>query len=84
MFRTSIVLFFVSLFCQTLQSQEYPLNLNSPRHAMHLHLHYLSQESYHPELAAQAFQVQDPQLGVEAAIQLKEILDAKGYFVDLS
>lgn len=84
MFRTPIVLFFVSLFCQTLQSQEYPLDINSPRHAMHLHLHYLSQESYQPELAAKAFQVQDPQLGVEAAIQLKEILDAKGYFIDLS
>ncbi len=59
-------------------------SLSSPYHTVRTHLYYLQPESYAPELAARTFPTVDLRQGVKAAVQLKQILDARGLYVDLS
>lgn len=56
---------------------------DSPYSVIYNHLYNLQKESYHPELAALSFQT-DRETGTTLAIQLKQILDAKGLYVDLN
>lgn len=63
------------------QIEEKQVN-ESPYTAVYNHLYYLQSDSYQPELAARSFRV-SPDSGVMLAIQLKQILDGKGLYIDL-
>ncbi len=58
-------------------------SLASPYHTVRSHLYYLRPESYRPDLAARTFPVKDKHKAIRAAIYLKQILDARGLYVDL-
>ena len=52
---------------------------------MLVHLHYLQEDTYRPELAAQTiYGIEDSVKAMETAIQLKQILDGNGLFVHLN
>ncbi len=59
-------------------------SLASPYHTIRSHLYYLQPESYRPDLAAQTLPIKERKTAIRAAIQLKQILDARGLYVDLS
>lgn len=85
-------LYFTGLFSQsndsaaTAQPALNPANLTglfplaSPRDVANRHLYYLRSESYEPDLAKDAFPVGEDREVL--ASQLKQILNASGYFVD--
>ncbi len=58
------------------------INYN-PYNAVHNHLHYLQSETYNPAQSARSLPSQDSSLIIKRAIQLKQILDGKGYYLDL-
>lgn len=61
-----------------------PVSLESPHNTMLVHLYYLQLDSYHPEIAAQTLNgVRDTTKAKQLAIQLKQILDGKGLYVEL-
>lgn len=71
------------LFGQVIQAPE--PTLNSPYNTMYVHLYYLQQESYKPNLAAQSIHPGlDSAKAVRRAIQIKQILDGKGLYVMLN
>lgn len=55
----------------------------SPYTVIDNHLFNLQKSTYHPETAARSFHT-DEQTGITLAIQLKQILDAKGLYIDLN
>lgn len=57
--------------------------LVSPRSTVFTHLKFLQTDNYEPEIAAKVFNKQEPAKAKELAIQLKQILDAEGLYVDL-
>lgn len=61
------------------------VDLSTPYHSIRTHLHFLQPDSYEPEKAARAFL--HPQLSPDkarsAAIKLKQVLDGKGYFINI-
>ena len=57
------------------------VDLQTPRAAVKTHLENLQPENYHPDKAAKAFYTKDSALARKSAIQLKQILDAKGLYV---
>ncbi len=59
-------------------------SLASPYHTVRTHLYYLQPGSYVPELSGKAFPVRNVDSAVRLAVQLKQILDARGLYVDLS
>jgi MscS family membrane protein len=68
-----------------LLAQAPPSNPNSPYGVVYTHLHNLEADNYHPEIAARAF---GPEISHKEArvlaVQLKEILDGKGLYVNIS
>ncbi|MEL7529929.1 MAG: mechanosensitive ion channel family protein [Bacteroidota bacterium] len=76
------------LFCfgaASLNAQdEIPLDLSSPRAAVHYHLYYLQPDTYDPAKAAQALRAdfQSPEELEELAIELKQIYDGTAYYVE--
>ena len=60
-------------------------SLASPYHTIFSHLHFLQEESYHPDSAALTFFVGKDQQeeAIKVAIQLKKFMDGSGYFIDL-
>lgn len=81
---TSLLLFILAwnpLFSQGLPPTD---SLESPYQAIYQHLYYLQPETNDPAKAAEALtQVGDSATMVKLAIQLKQILDGNGYFVNL-
>jgi len=61
-------------------------DLSSPHAAIHTHLFFLQDESYQPDLAAQVFLRPgiSPAAAEEAAIKLKQVLDGRGYYIDMT
>lgn len=57
----------------------------SPRATVETHLKYLQAESYYPELSAKVFQQTErsEEDAIKLAIQLKQVLDGSGYYVEL-
>lgn len=64
-------------------TQDYQINLSSPYHSISTHLMFLQSDSYYPDSAAAVFGYLDPQDARQLAIQLKQVLDAKGLYVDI-
>ncbi len=67
-------------------SQTGHANVSSPYHAVFNHLHYLQPDSYEPALSAVSLNYAacaDSAECIERAIQLKQILDGEGLFVNL-
>lgn len=58
-------------------------SLYTPRNTVVTHLKYLQPETFHPELSAETFNLTDKKKAQELAIKLKQILDARGLFVDI-
>jgi MscS family membrane protein len=85
-----IILSFVFLLLQCCNTalvfaQAAPTSTNSPYGVIYTHLHNLEADNYHPEAAARAFGPEIPvREGKKLAVQLKEILDGKGLFVNIS
>ena len=68
------------------QAQEFEPSTASPYHTVFTHLYYLQPDSYVPEFAAQAIDpsaVSDSVDRIKKSIQLKQILDGEGLFVNL-
>ena len=55
----------------------------SPYNTVYSHIHYLQSDEYNPDIAAKAFLVNDDKEAINLAIQLKQILDGKGIFIQL-
>lgn len=58
-------------------------SLQSPRQVVVTHLKYLQPATFHPQLSAQTFNIADKEYAQELAIKLKQILDARGLYVDV-
>ena len=60
-------------------------SLSSPRKTIEQHLANLQSDNYHPEIAAQTFDLSDPnsEVAKELSIKLKKIFDGNGFFVIL-
>lgn len=58
-------------------------SLYTPRNTVVTHLRYLQPETFHPELSAETFNLADKKKAQELAIKLKQILDARGLFIDI-
>ncbi len=59
--------------------------LVNPFQAVYTHLEYLSDNNYHPEIAAQAFMQEgvSPQQARSVAIKLKQILDGEAIYIEM-
>lgn len=67
------------------QRQEVPVTLESPYNTMYVHLYYLQEDTYRPDLAARTlYGVQDSVRSARLAIQLKQVLDGRGLYVRLN
>lgn len=55
----------------------------SPYSTVYSHIHYLQAEEYDPAIAAKAFKIKDQKTAQGLAIQLKQVLDGKGIFIQL-
>ena len=81
--------FLLLLFLMTwtgLQAQEFEPSTSTPYNTVFTHLYFLQPDSYQPELAAMAIDpsaVSDSIEREKRSIQLKQILDAEGLFVNL-
>ncbi len=53
----------------------------SPHHAAWTHLYYLQADSYDREAAGTCFGLDDPATASKLAVQLKDVLDARGLYV---
>ena len=61
------------------------ITLATPYNTMLVHLHYLQSESYEPDKAASVFNgIADTSLAQRLAIQLKQIYDGEGLYVNLN
>ena len=74
------------LFISNVQAQKAPdVTLDNPHNTVLVHLYYLQSDSYQPELAALTLAPgMDSLLAIKRSIQLKQILDGKGLFVQLN
>ncbi len=61
-------------------------DLSTPFDAVHTHLYFLQPESYEPEKAAMPFNHPDieQEEAEDLAIRLKQVLDGRGYYVDMA
>ncbi len=59
------------------------LNLSSPYYSLYTFLANLQDDSYHPEISAKVFKAADEKASMRLAIQLKQILDGEGIYVEL-
>ena len=74
------------LSCITLSGQEIEPSTSTPYNTIFTHLYFLQPDSYQPELAAETLDpsaVSDSAQRVNLSIQLKQILDSEGLFVNL-
>lgn len=80
-----LIFLFCLLFSITALGQgqrKVEITLENPNNSMYVHLYYLQNDSYQPDLAAQALFEEGDSLGrIKKAIQLKQILDSGGFFV---
>ncbi len=60
------------------------VTLTNPYNTILTHLHYLQTDTYHPDRAAQTFNIQDSLEARQLAIKLKQIYDGLGLYVNLS
>lgn len=81
-FRFYLTFIFGILGATLLNSQEYPLDQKTPQSAIYKHLYYLQEAHYEPLKAAEVFGKSNVK-NVEKAIQLKQIFDAHGHYIDI-
>ena len=74
--RSFISLFFLSIFGLNAFSIDHDVN-NAPYDVVYNHIHYLKKGTYDELQAAESFDISNKKARIEAALQLKEILDAK-------
>ncbi len=58
-------------------------NLESPYNTIETHLKYLQPDTYFPEVSAKTFNLSNTELAKDLAIKLKQVLDAKGMYIDM-
>ncbi|MEL7119264.1 MAG: mechanosensitive ion channel family protein [Bacteroidota bacterium] len=84
---TRIVFFFCLSFPILSYSQTFDtvrITLDDPYNTVLTHLHYLQEATYRPDLSARTlFGVEDSSRAEKLAIQLKQILDGKGLYVQI-
>jgi len=85
--RALVLLFFFPLTFSFVSAQtELPdsikFGLKTPLSTIYTHLYYLQQDSYDAEKAAQTLNT-DKKNAKELAVQLKQVLDGKGLYVDM-
>lgn len=69
-----------SLYSQSNQAVD--ITLENPNNSMYVHLYYLQNDSYQPDLAAKSLYPEGDSTNlVKKAIQLKQILDGEGLYV---
>lgn len=79
---SGLLLFSSIIFSQTKNAPN--PTLESPFNSMWVHLYYLQNETYSPEISARTISnTADTALAIQRAVQLKQILDGKGLFVYL-
>ena len=68
-----------------METGHHKFSLASPYEAVLTHLYFLKERNYHPDSAAMALNIENPnsQEAQEKAIALKQFLDGAGYFIDL-
>lgn len=79
----------ITLICWELPGQQLSTapdpTLESPYNTIYVHLYYLQNDSYQPEIAAAVIPPgPDSATAVKLAIQIKQVLDGKGLFVRLN
>jgi len=83
--RPLFLLLLLPIMVSGQQQQDIPVTLESPHNTMYVHLYYLQEDSYQPEVAARTlYGIQDSIEANRLAIQLKQILDGKGLYVRLN
>jgi len=58
-------------------------NLSSPYNTVLTHLKFLQPDNYHPNVAAKVFDLTDKKKAKNLAIELKQVYDGQGLFIDL-
>jgi len=83
----NIRIFFLIFLCisgfSNAISQEFPLDQKTPQSTIYKHLYYLQDDHYNPKKSGEVFGKANAE-NAEKAIQLKQIFDAHGHFIDLS
>jgi MscS family membrane protein len=74
--RNIFSLFFLSFFAFNAFSIDHDVN-NAPYDVVYNHIHYLKKGTYDELQASESFDIPNKKARIEAALQLKEILDAK-------
>ncbi len=83
--RFLFLLVFLPFWLQAQNNQEVPVTLETPYNTVYVHLYYLQESNYQPEIAAQTlYGVSDSVRASKLAIQLKQVLDGKGLYVRLN
>jgi len=77
------VFLFLLLYSLGLNAEQYPLDQSSPQHAVHLHFYALSEDHYTPSRVHGLFPGKPAKEAERLAIQLKQIFDSKGLFLDM-
>jgi len=80
---TFFILGFVLLFAKSYAQDSTSINA-SPYQVIYNHLFYLQPETYEPERSALSFPGDNQEENIELAVQLKQILDGKGLYVDIN
>ena len=85
-FRQILSALLFTLVLVPAQAQDEPAELTSPYDAVKHHLEWLQTDTYRPERAAQALRAPglSPEETAEKAIRLKQVLDGKGWYIDLN
>ncbi len=80
-----IILSFSNGYAQPTENDRFDYSLSSPYHTVKTHLKYLQTESYHPNIAAKVFDPAyvRPEEAEKKAIQLKQVLDGEGIYINM-
>ncbi len=71
-----------NLVAQSIQKDSARVALNTPSQTVTTHLIFLQSDTYYPDSSAAVFGFEEPAIARQLAVQLKQIFDASGLFIE--
>ncbi|MGB3465225.1 MAG: mechanosensitive ion channel family protein [Cyclobacteriaceae bacterium] len=79
----TIILLITALTASARQADSTDYNLSSPYYTIYTFLNNLQEDNYNPEISAKAFLADSEIKAQRSAIQLKQILDGEGLYIEM-